>query len=162
MYKNQEILKPPGYQTTEKEIQLAKANHVMKNYLYGMLEHFSGFYEMQTQDKNPPYGTKERWLELTDNDYKKWKAVKSNWKKGSLFDVFMKEEDFHQYFVNGLSSMHLGDCTSFPMTCDRCYCESLFQIPYSATWNQKEGAKLLDEFLKDYEEKTGEKYSMEE
>lgn len=162
MYKNQELLKPPGYQPTEKEIQLAKANHVMKNYLYGMLEHFSAFYEMQTQGKEPSYGTKERWLELADNDYKKWKSVKANWKNGSLFDAFMKEEDFQEYFVKGLSSMHLGDCTSFPMTCDRCYSESLFQLDYSATWSQKEGAKLLDEFLKDYEEKTGEKYSMEE
>lgn len=162
MFKNEDLLKPSGYVPTDKEIALAKANHVMKNYLYGMLEHLSGFYEMQTQGKEPPYGTKERWTDLVDHDYKKWKAVKSNWKKGSLFDAFMSEEDFHKYFVKALSSIHLGDCTSVPMTCDRCYAESLFQLPYSATWNKKEGAKLLNEFLDDYKEKTGKPYELEE
>ena len=162
MFKNEEILNPVAYVPTDKEIQLAKANHVMRNYLYGMLEHLSGFYEMQTQDKQPPYGTKQRWTELADNDYKKWKSVKSQWKNGSLFDAFMSDEQFNKYFVKALSSMHLGDCTSFPMTCDRCYAESLFQLPYSAQWSKKEGSQLLNEFLADYKEKTGQVYEMED
>lgn len=162
MYKNEEILKPTGYVPTEQEIALAKANHVMKNYLYGMLNNFSQFYEQHTlenKDSNKKLSRIEQHLEL---DYKKWKSVKSNWKTGNLFDQFISDEDFNHYFVKALSSMHLGDCTSFPMTCDRCYAESLFKTPSSASFTQQQGAVLLDQFLTDYQEKTGNKYEIQE
>lgn len=162
MFKNEDILNPTGYIPTSHEIALAKSNHVMKNYIYGMLENFSTFYEIKNSNK---IHSDEKLVIIEkrlDSDYKKWNRVKTNWKNGNLFDQFISDEDFNHYFVKALSSMHLGDCTSFPMTCDRCYAESLFKIPYSATFSQKEGAVLLDEFLNDYKEKTGQDYAIDE
>lgn len=162
MYKNEEVLKPIGYIPTQQEIALAKANHIMKNYIYGMLENFSKFYEQHTVEEKIATEKFSKIEKRIQSDYKKWKTVKANWKEGNLFDQVISDEEFNKYFVNALSSMHLGDCTSFPMTCDRCYAESLFKLPYSATFTQQQGAVLLDEFLTDYQEKTGHKYELNE
>lgn len=154
MYKNEEILGPPGYQPTEKEISLAKANYVMKNYIHRMLEQLSTYHDMQ-QGIIPKDITTERCHELAENASQQWKNVKknSNSFENSLFDGFISDEEFHKRFVEGLSSMHVGDCTSFPATCTRCYAEGLFDIDYTATWTQKEGYQLLEEYCADYNEK---------
>lgn len=162
MYKNEEILKPIGYVPTTQEIALAKINHVMKNYIYGMLHNFSKYYELKNSEVNISTKKLSNIEQRVESDYKKWKNVTENWKNDNFFDQFISDEDFNHYFVKALSSMHLGDCTSFPMTCDRCYAESLFKLPASNNFNQKEGAVLLEEFLNDYKEKTGNNYEIEE
>lgn len=152
MYKNEEILTPPGYKPTENEIALAKTNYVMQNYIYSMLNQLSAYYNMQ-QGIAPKHGTPERCDQLALDSVNEWKKVKDNWKTGNLIDAFINEEEFQEHIVEALSSMHIGDCTSFPSTCERCYAEGLFNIDYSATWNQHEGAILLEEYCTDYNQK---------
>lgn len=163
MYKNEDVLNPSAYVPTKHEIALAKANPVMQNYVHGMLHNFSKFYELNHFENDSSPNKLSHIEKRVESDYKTYKTVTQKWESGqSLFDQFISDEDFNNYFVKALSSMHLGDCTSFPMTCDRCYAESLFKIPLSAKFTQQEGAILLDEFLNDYKEKTGNNYEIEE
>lgn len=162
MYKNEDILKPSGYVPTTQEIALAKANHVMKNYIHGMLHNFSKYYELKNSESDSSSEKLSKIEQRVKSDYKTWKRVTENWQNGTLLDQFISDEDFKRYFVKALSSMHLGDCTSFPMTCDRCYAESLFKLPASNHFTQQEGRILLDDFLNDYKEKTGNDYEIEE
>lgn len=151
--KNQDILCPPAFEPTEDQITIAHIKCVFEDYIYGVvhsLEHY-----MKMKEGNPvAWLSEDKITEFAKRDLENWHESLHKWSDGDdgkpkteWWESFMSREDFINDYVSGLNSMHSGDCTAFPCTCQRCYAENLFGIPNTATWGSKStGARLYREW----------------
>jgi hypothetical protein len=111
------------------------------------------YYYTYKETGNDPWNLGHNYIiQRAQNAMESWAELLDNYDKNEWWEA-ADPKDHYKYLVDGLSSTHIGDCTAHPATCIRCNSESLFKIPYSATWSKSEGHKMFNEYSKDKKEK---------
>lgn len=93
--------------------------------------------------------------EINSEEMDKIKKYVAEGKK--FFEDLMNEEalepwekiispKYFSYIQSSLDSIHSGDCTAFPCTCERCLSETYYKLPYTANWGKHEGYKMFNSY----------------
>jgi len=152
------ILCPPTPELSDKDIRLARARYVVDNFIYDMMAMAEGLRLLsETADTS----------ETTLNDpaseearQKKLRRIASAMEAANRFEDQLSKDvsdegdpwdafagHFDKYHLDGIYSMHGGDCTAIACTCERCYAEQLFDLPWSASWRGKaEGHRIYSAY----------------
>jgi hypothetical protein len=136
-------LNPPAYQSTYEEDQLALFNSFINNDFFSLTYDFRRYYEITELGKSD--GWFEKYREQTVKNFiLNAESFLKDLNEPDWYNMH-SGTDYENYLKESLSSEHLGDCTAFPTTCDRCLAEDYYGIPYTANWSKAEGAKAYRE-----------------
>lgn len=136
---------PPPAQVSEIDHLKAKMRFLFENVIYERLYDISKFLDYHNKPKEEQTKSEDEYNKLKEE------ATKA---KDYLFELADNEDEIDPWdaseyvnksmvhLKNGLDDMHGGDCTAFACTCQRCYTESVYKLPHTATWGKHEGHKL--------------------
>ena len=147
-FKNEDKLNPPAYVPSEAEIKLAKIRLIFDDEIFSIIEDLKMYVMLKEKGEVPTWLTEERIKKDALNAVEEWNAGLANWFQNDWWEAF-DPKDHYNYIVDGLSSIHIGDCTAHPATCTRCLAEEYFHIPPTANWSKSEGSKMFHEYSED-------------
>lgn len=79
--------------------------------------------------KTPKYKENiEDFLKKLDRLYQKWDEQGEQDKELWEINSHWSYEEFKKQMMENLNDQHCGDCVNIPMTCPKCYTESLYEI----------------------------------
>lgn len=168
-YKNEEYINPYYYNPSDIEIENARSYHFFENCFYSIFTDITDYVDLLHIENNHEKANsidekhKQHLLKYKDKIIKGYeyqitsfnKALSDNEHEITFLDYYVSKEWFND-IVSGLRSYHVGDCTAVACTCDRCFAESCFRIPYTANKSKHESHQLLTEFLESIKENKGE------
>lgn len=153
-YVNEEILNPPHFVPTKKDIDLAKARYVLEETVWNIIHDLQmHIHSLEGKEMTFPY-TKEGVAKEAHYELEKWDKDMNKWQEDqNLWDVLVDEKWFNTCYVEPLSEIHGGDCTAYACSCPRCHAEGMFKIPFTANWGKHEGHRLEGQYFADWKEK---------
>lgn len=146
------ILKPPAYQPTEQEHQIAWLKYCLDKTMWVLMgiwmirdpEMAEYNKEMVTRKDIGERFTLEFQLKNIDAIIKKWEEVGKENKNADYYEANWPYEEFKKTYTAWLNEEHFGDCVYVPCTCCRCLAEDLYGIP-STLSRCDESSKLFHE-----------------
>lgn len=151
--KNKDILNPPVPYVSPEAILVAKARMVYEQNIWHIIESFVRYYKLKEglHIKSEKLYTPEFIEKDVLKSYNKWKDGLSNWIDGELWESFVNEDHFQNYYLNSLKRSHDGHCVGYPDTCERCEAEAHFNLKNSVTWNYHHGSHMFKNQEDDYD-----------
>lgn len=143
-------LNPPSPDISEDQHNLAQARHAFDE-MYSLFFSLRNYITLLDSDADPEERKFAEKLERIKPGAVKEYAYNALRVLSEAMDS--EQEEPWDYFKSdwvkeGLTEMHTGDCTAVACTCNRCYSEGLYKIPYTADWkNKSEGWALYSSFL---------------
>ena len=155
------ILCPPTPELSDKDIRLARARYVVDNFIYDMMAMAEGLRLLSTpEDAQGGEGAEKGAPANDEATQKRLRRIASAMEAANRFEDQLSKDvsdegdpwdafagHFDKYHLDGIYSMHGGDCTAIACTCERCYAEQLFDLPWSASWRGKaEGHRIYSAY----------------
>lgn len=143
---------PPAFLPSVYDIELAHIRYFIKQEVIPLFDAIQNHVGSPSIKPIPAKLQKFARKNLEDT-IKKWEKKLTEYKesnqKDNLWTIFYSKPWFTEAFVDTLSNIHCGDCTSTPTSCDRCWAEDVFSLPSTSIWTRQfqHGKTLLDDYL---------------
>jgi hypothetical protein len=136
---------PAPYIPTDQEHQIAWLKQCLSRVVWDGLLPVNmarrGDFKNHPSVDNDEYG-KECLNNLLDELFTRDEADnKEPWERLLPFEDFKKT-----WGIEGLAEPHCGDCVCVSCPCTRCWAESYYDVPRTATWYKHDGGKLYSEW----------------
>ena len=142
----EEWINPPSPEVSEAEHELALARIAFEDTLWDIMFSMANYIKFKEGMLNEDdfwykQGEEKIRLDALEAITEFEEGLKGDddkdWWHGYVWD------NMKNHIRGCLTSPHAGDCTAFPSTCDRCYAEEKYRIPFTATFNKSQGNKLF-------------------